>query len=84
MASTATLNIEPIRQPSIVTSPITNDQPDLLRLLLENIRRHVDKSGAGQKITISHRIGGRNKENSDSNESVAQNGSVSSDSSDES
>lgn len=84
MATTTTSNLEPIRQPSIVTRPFQNNHPDLLRLLLENIKHHVDKSQAGIKSAISHRTGGHNKKNSDSNESTAQHGSVSSDSSDES
>lgn len=82
METATTSNLEPIRQPPIVTRPVTN--PDLLRLLLENIRQHVEKSQAGLKSAISHRIGGQNPKNSDSNESDAQHGSVSSDSSDES
>lgn len=75
-------NIEPIGQP-FLTRPITNGQSHLLRILLENIRNHVVESQRGVKSAVSHRIE-QHKKDSDITESAAQQGSRSSDSSDES
>ena len=78
--TTTSSKLKPIRKPAIVTRPVTNAHPDLLRLLLEKIR-HIDKSQAGPKSGICQQTGGQNTRNSDS---AAQPGLVSSESSDES
>lgn len=83
MVTTTTSNIGPIGKP-FLTRPITNGQSHLLRILFESIRHHVVKSQPGGKGAISHRIGQQYKNLLDITESAAQQGSLSSDSSDES
>lgn len=73
-----------MRQPPILTRPITNGHSEFLRNFLENIRHHIAKSQTEGKSGISHRIGGQHKQNCESKESAAQQESRSSDSSDES
>lgn len=84
VVTTTTSNLERIRQPPFVTRPITNHQSDLLRILLENLRQHVESQPRPNPNVISHQNKPQHKKTSDSTESAAQQGSLSSDSSDES
>ncbi|TNN02058.1 hypothetical protein fugu_009545 [Takifugu bimaculatus] len=79
VVTTTTSNLERIKQPPLVTRPITNHHSDLLRILLENIRHHVNS-----QPRLTGFISQQHKKTSDSSESAAQQGSLSSDSSNES